>query len=745
MKKLIDGQKRYVKTMEFSEDRFDDKVQEHPRPYRASILKKQTRFQGQVQLNADSLDRSTTLTARPKNVPTRAVQIPTAVASDDTETTSDLSDSADSTEAADEPRLQLEPQNKKTRPTEDRIGRLGQQGQHGQRYSTRYTKKTNDVPETDQQSFATDKFDKFDETFTRQAKTKTKIKTRTKTKAAATEQNDPVFSSSICFVTAIQNSTKNESRKYTYVSNAEMPTSSQKELLQLFRRNRHTFNFDFVVPSATTKGIYTCTVGRDNVCSCRGWTFAQYPKKTCVHLKDIYRALTVGFPKDKETPGVPLCAAFHVSPPLKFSCVGRSIPVYTYSKETQCFSGSYKIRTKIDGIRVAVFPNGLVFTKNLFLYDVSCRVMETFADYIQAKTFPAMDCELYLCNVNRSTHDQVMKDVINRAQGRTNFHEVALAVLDLYVPAFSATATSFSDFQPKDTETMAQQAIVPFGHVLPISLPRTDKKTQRLAADTIDDSRVNSSYETQVKRPLSDRPGHLQLQADSQFHLTEPPVAETGKSRPKKMGAKQKEETEQKVHVSSPDTRYKHLTQKRLEATDKSEPQPQQAEQKKSLELLQTRPRAKTKEPKKQDQECRIEPPAVKQRQRRLSEPKPFANMTFSERFAVLQQFFKNLTSSQANSKKGRYENNKRICSVPKNALNPKKFLHLLDGTTETEKESSQMTVQDLTLSFLKRISQNQEGVVVHNMDSRYYAGKRDIASSFKIKHEQDILELALR
>jgi hypothetical protein len=446
------------------------------------------------------------------------------------------------------------------------------------------------------------------------------------------------FVASLSFVTDVKGSTKNKLRRYTFVSDHQnMNPQTHAELIEMFLRKHRNLNFQFVVPSSTTRGMYIATVGRDNICSCKGWTFSRYPRKTCVHLKDIYH--TIG----NRGLTVPSSSSFQIAEPVRFSCVGRSVPLQAFDAERQQFHGRFKIRTKLDGIRVVVFPNGMVFTRNLFLYEVSRYVASVFQKEIQERRLPAMDCELYINDVTRSTHDMVMNEVINRAEGHIHLPSVSLAVLDLYVPAYRKEATSVGEFQAQPVLELAAAAM-----------------------------KCRSKNAMQLLSMFRDE----EKQSEKQFQPQ--PGEEDG--------------VETRVLTRSPEPSCSSVS-------SSSSSSQRSFESKRS-----------------QDSPSRTDRPRV-----------PFSEMSFQQRFRVLAKFFRPKTDRGRSRNTG---SRKRL------------LLHLHDGMEEKEISCSQLTTQQLIVSFLKRMAALQEGIVVQNMDYPYLAGRRDVVSSFKIKREEDLLEL---
>mmetsp|Transcript_25937 Transcript_25937/g.36728 ORF Transcript_25937/g.36728 Transcript_25937/m.36728 type:complete len:520 (+) Transcript_25937:1589-3148(+) len=465
------------------------------------------------------------------------------------------------------------------------------------------------------------------------------------------ERNNNVqVAQTLTFIKEVANSTQNKFRKYTYIGDVNLDVSSLSDLSEVFAQKRDTQNFNFAVPSTSTSSMYMCSVGRDNFCSCRGWTFASYPRKTCVHLKDIYS--TIG--QTGQCTVVPLTSSFSMPTTaerkhLSFSCVGRSLPVHQL--HSGILQGRFKIRTKIDGIRVAVFPNGFVFSRGLFLHHLTMEVRRVFAKEIRAGTLPPLDCELYLRNCARSSHDMVMRQVINRSRTGFNCGTVSLAVLDLFVPALHAEQPA--DFSTFDT-TFTDRAL----KILP---------NQKLR-DEISEKSPPSPLNTPSSNSESD-PDHVVSPSNSNKN-SDNVASETNDSKTTTATTNPSSPTDPQVTANSP-----------VLASDSN-----------------------------------FSPTS-----------KPCRQWPFHQRFALLQKFFNSDDRTKLRSR------NNKCLSV-----------YLLDGETKFEQNCSTLSVKDIHVSFLRRMAQGQEGIVIQNMQSVYSGGKRDIMASFKVKKESDISELVV-
>ena len=207
----------------------------------------------------------------------------------------------------------------------------------------------------------------------------------------------------------------------------------------------------FAVPSSSSNNVYTCSIGAFNRCSCSGWVFSRYPDKSCVHLKDICATFGYDEKANVHTSNLPT----KLKPP--FSEVGQSAPARFFSKQDHKKNRQFVVRTKLDGVRVAVLQNGMCITRQgLFLGDLSRIVQKTFKKKISEKKFPPLDCELVV-RYKTSSAAEVVEKVINRAKNRLKISEVSLAVLDVFVPAIRG----FSDtsFTPKDLEPVLEKNI----------------------------------------------------------------------------------------------------------------------------------------------------------------------------------------------------------------------------------------------------------------------------------------------
>ena len=133
-------------------------------------------------------------------------------------------------------------------------------------------------------------------------------------------------------------------------------------------------------------------------CECKGFKFSKYPAKKCKHLCTLNRKFSV----HHSLPSFPV-ESTGIKPP--FQPVG-----YVPRRGTGTLLNGWLVSIKYNGIRVCVYPNGHVVTRNGLRLLRLERAIKPTQDW--AVRSVVLDCELCLRSLS-SSHDKVFSRFVH--------------------------------------------------------------------------------------------------------------------------------------------------------------------------------------------------------------------------------------------------------------------------------------------------------------------------------------------